>query len=92
MKVRQGLVAAACFMIRLYQLFIRPLIGPRCRFFPSCSEYAQEAIRAHGLWSGSRMTAARLCRCRPGGGSGYDPVAPTAAPSPSSLNCQSDRT
>ncbi|MGA1083321.1 MAG: membrane protein insertion efficiency factor YidD, partial [Burkholderiaceae bacterium] len=41
---------------------------------PTCSDYAHEAIELHGLWKGGRMTIHRLCRCRPGGGSGYDPV------------------
>lgn len=71
-------------LIRAYQLLIRPVLGPRCRFVPSCSEYAQEAFETHGLWRGGRLTLSRLCRCRPGGGSGYDPVAPP--------QCQSDRT
>jgi putative membrane protein insertion efficiency factor len=45
-----------------------------CRFFPSCSEYAEEAIHAHGAVRGGWLTARRLCRCRPFGPSGYDPV------------------
>lgn len=87
-----GVRRLACLLIRLYQLLIRPVIGPRCRFFPTCSDYAQEAITVHGLWSGGRMTVSRLCRCRPGGGSGYDPVAPSAEQTAPSFNCQSDRT
>ncbi len=74
-----GLVLA---LIRAYQLVIRPVLGPRCRFLPTCSDYAQEALQVHGLWRGGRLTVGRLCRCRPGGGSGYDPVAP--------LNCHLD--
>lgn len=60
--------------IRAYQLSFRLLLGPRCRFFPTCSEYASEAFARHGLFEGGRLTAMRLCCCRPGGGSGIDPV------------------
>jgi putative membrane protein insertion efficiency factor len=76
MRLRVRWSSPVLVLIRAYQLIIRPVIGPRCRFFPSCSDYAQEAIQAHGLWHGGRMTVLRLCRCRPGGGSGYDPVVP----------------
>jgi len=65
--------------IRGYQLSFRVLLGPRCRFFPTCSEYASEAFVRHGLFEGGRLTARRLCRCRPGGGSGLDLV-PDLAP------------
>lgn len=61
-------------MIRLYQLILSPLLGPACRFEPSCSTYAQEALTRHGAVTGSWLAARRLCRCRPGGGYGYDPV------------------
>jgi uncharacterized protein len=60
--------------IRAYQLSFRLLLGPRCRFFPTCSEYASEAFARHGLFEGGRLTTMRLCRCRPGGGSGLDLV------------------
>jgi putative membrane protein insertion efficiency factor len=75
-----GLVQA---VIRGYQLSIRIVLGPRCRFLPTCSDYAHEAIELHGLWNGGRMTIHRLCRCRPGGGSGYDPVSSGQEPPPS---------
>lgn len=68
------LIGLAQAMIRGYQLSIRIVLGPRCRFLPTCSDYAHEAIELHGLWNGGRMAIHRLCRCRPGGGSGYDPV------------------
>jgi uncharacterized protein len=68
-----------CLLIRGYQLSIRLVIGPRCRFFPSCSDYAIESYQRHSLFTATRLTAFRLCRCRPGGGSGYDPV-PEAFP------------
>ena len=63
-----------CSLVRVYQLTIRLVIGPRCRFFPSCSDYAMESYEKHGFFTATRLTASRLCRCRPGGGSGYDPV------------------
>jgi len=68
-----------CLLIRGYQLSVRVVIGPRCRFFPSCSDYAMESYQMHGLFTATRLTASRLCRCRPGGGFGYDPV-PSAFP------------
>ena len=65
--------------LRAYKLTVSPLIGPRCRFTPTCSEYAAEALIAHGPWRGSWLTARRLCRCHPWGGSGYDPPPPKDA-------------
>jgi uncharacterized protein len=65
-------------LIRLYQLLISPLIGPNCRYWPSCSEYAAEAIARHGALSGSWLAAKRLLRCHPWGGHGVDPVPPHA--------------
>jgi uncharacterized protein len=59
---------------RVYKLTLSPLIGQQCRFLPTCSNYAADCVRAHGAWAGSWMALARVCRCRPGGGSGYDPV------------------
>ncbi|MDE3060982.1 MAG: membrane protein insertion efficiency factor YidD [Pseudomonadota bacterium] len=64
----------AAFAIRCYQLFVSPWLGTCCRYQPSCSHYAEEAISRHGLISGGWMTVKRLLRCRPFGGSGYDPV------------------
>ena len=60
--------------IRAYQLLLAPVLAPSCRFLPSCSHYAAEAIALHGPLRGSLLTAHRLCRCHPWGGSGYDPV------------------
>jgi hypothetical protein len=65
--------------IRTYQLTLSSLIGRQCRYMPSCSEYTDDAIQAHGLWMGGWMGFARICRCNPWGGSGYDP-APAALP------------
>jgi putative membrane protein insertion efficiency factor len=61
-------------LIRLYQLFVSPLLLPSCRYLPSCSEYAAEAIATHGAVKGGALAARRLLRCHPWGGSGYDPV------------------
>ncbi|MBP1587884.1 MAG: membrane protein insertion efficiency factor YidD [Clostridia bacterium] len=61
-------------MIRFYQRFISPMKAPCCRFYPSCSQYAAEAIRKHGAVKGSGMAAWRILRCNPFGKSGYDPV------------------
>lgn len=60
-------------MIRLYRLF-SPLLGPRCRFYPSCSQYALLAIQYHGPLKGSWLAAKRLVRCHPLNPGGYDPV------------------
>ena len=62
------------FLIRLYKIFISPLLGNRCRFYPSCSDYAAEALRKKGLFKGSLMAAWRILRCSPLSKGGYDPV------------------
>ena len=59
---------------RVYKVTLSPLIGQQCRYLPTCSDYAAECVRQFGAWRGSWMGLARLCRCRPGGGSGYDPA------------------
>lgn len=61
-------------LIRSYQLFISPLLAPRCRYIPTCSQYALEAIQIHGAFKGCCLSARRICRCHPWGGYGYDPV------------------
>jgi putative membrane protein insertion efficiency factor len=63
-------------LIRGYQLGISPLLGPRCRFYPSCSEYAREAIATHGLRRGGCLAFARFLRCHPWHPGGVDPVPP----------------
>ena len=60
--------------IRFYQLTLSALIGRRCRYLPTCSDYASDAIRLHGAGRGSLLALARACRCQPWGQSGYDPV------------------
>ncbi|MBD9534585.1 membrane protein insertion efficiency factor YidD [Stenotrophomonas sp. ATCM1_4] len=61
-------------VLRLYKRFISPLLGPRCRFVPSCSEYGMEAIRVHGPLRGCWLTLLRLGRCQPFHPGGFDPV------------------
>ena len=60
--------------IRFYQKFISPLTPPSCRFTPTCSQYAIEALRKHGPFKGTYLAVRRILRCHPWGGSGYDPV------------------
>lgn len=61
-------------LIRVYQCVISPFYTPCCRFHPTCSRYALDAVATHGVLRGSAMTLRRIVRCRPGGDSGYDPV------------------
>ena len=62
------------WLISIYQRLISPLVGPCCRFHPTCSEYAKEALESHGLVMGMWLTMKRLSKCHPLGGSGFDPV------------------
>jgi len=64
---------------RAYKLTLSPWIGRQCRYLPTCSDYAAEALIRHGPLRGGLLAAGRLCRCHPWGGSGFDPV-PVAAP------------
>lgn len=64
-------------LVRLYQLTLSPWVGRECRFLPTCSNYALEALERHGALKGSYMTLCRLLRCHPFGGRGYDPVPKT---------------
>jgi len=61
-------------LIRAYQLLVSPWLGPRCRFYPSCSQYALEAVAQHGSLRGSWLAIRRLSRCHPFHSGGYDPV------------------
>jgi len=64
---------AAIGLIRVYQLVLSPMLGPRCRFYPSCSHYACACLRDQGLIRGSWLTLRRLSRCHPWHPGGYDP-------------------
>lgn len=64
----------ALLLIKFYQLLISPLLGPRCRFQPTCSQYTATAIDRYGLGKGSIMGVKRICRCHPWNIGGYDPV------------------
>lgn len=61
-------------LIRAYQRFLSPYLAPSCRFYPSCSSYAVEALGRYGAWRGSYLTLRRLLRCHPFHAGGHDPV------------------
>lgn len=88
--------AAAAFFragIRFYQIALRPVLkavaGPSagCRYEPTCSHYALQAIEVHGPWRGARLSISRILRCHPWGGSGYDPVPPAGTSPKSGCSC-----
>ncbi len=66
-------------LVRGYRYFLSPWLGSACRFEPTCSLYALQALQQHGAWTGSRLTAGRLLRCHPWCAGGHDPV-PDRAP------------
>lgn len=75
---RSGSGSAAAWLLTMlltgYQRFVSPLLGPRCRFYPSCSAYALEAVQVHGALRGSWLAVRRLSRCHPFHPGGLDPV------------------
>jgi uncharacterized protein len=71
--------ALALFLIRAYQRLLSPAFRGHCRFTPSCSEYAHNAVERYGILRGAWLAARRLARCHPLGASGYDPVPGTTA-------------
>ena len=75
-KLSKAAIALPLLLIRVYQLTLSPFIGQCCRFTPSCSKYAAEALKTHGFWYGTILTAYRLLRCQPWCKGGYDPVPP----------------
>lgn len=79
-RVRSAAAATLIAPIRLYRRFLSPLMPPSCRFTPTCSQYAIEAIRVHGPLKGTGLATLRLLRCHPikwlGGSEGFDPVPP----------------
>ncbi|RUO28726.1 membrane protein insertion efficiency factor YidD [Aliidiomarina sanyensis] len=82
-KIKQALrailVAILTACIRFYQWFISPLLGPRCRFLPTCSEYARVALQKHGPIKGSLLAIRRISKCHPGHPGGFDPVPDVSA-------------
>ena len=72
--VTQMLKIPALWLLRGYKRFISPLLGQRCRFYPSCSDYAREAIERHGALHGTRLALWRIGRCHPWHPGGHDPV------------------
>lgn len=70
----------AALLIRLYQWTVSPLLGPACRFYPSCSQYALQALLRFGVLRGGWLALARLSRCHPWHPGGFDPVPPAPAP------------
>ena len=61
-------------LVQLYRWFVSPLLGRNCRFYPSCSSYALEALERHGAVRGSLLATRRICRCHPWNPGGFDPV------------------
>lgn len=73
-KISQLLTYPFILLVCFYQVAISPLKPPTCRFSPTCSTYALEALKKYGLLKGGRLALRRIMRCHPWGGSGYDPV------------------
>ena len=76
-------------LVLAYRWLISPLLGPRCRYLPTCSEYALTALAGHGALAGGWLTLKRLGRCHPWGGSGYDPVPPVSRRACHRFSCHS---
>ena len=74
MTLKKILVAPFVLLIRLYQILLSPLLPNACRFSPTCSVYAAEALQKHGLLKGGWLAVKRIGRCHPWGGEGHDPV------------------
>lgn len=73
-SLSRGIASLLILPIRFYQQFISPLTPPSCRYTPTCSQYAVEALRKHGPFKGFYLAVRRILRCHPWGGHGYDPV------------------
>jgi putative membrane protein insertion efficiency factor len=72
--MKSYIARAMCVTVRGYQLLLGPVLPPSCRFYPSCSNYAIDALRRHGPVSGLWLAVRRILRCHPWGGQGVDPV------------------
>jgi putative membrane protein insertion efficiency factor len=76
------------WLVRAYQLLVSPMLGQNCRFYPTCSNYAIEALRTHGAARGSLLALRRVCRCHPWNPGGVDPVPPARQDShPAACGC-----
>ncbi|MCR4713586.1 MAG: membrane protein insertion efficiency factor YidD [Treponemataceae bacterium] len=73
-EIRNFFIRILCLFIRFYQVFISPLFPPCCRYYPTCSSYALEAIKKYGPLKGSFLAIRRILRCNPFHKGGYDPV------------------
>jgi len=73
-KIGKVLSSFLLLMIRLYQITISPLLGPKCRFYPTCSNYAQIALKEHGFLKGFALAFLRILKCHPLSQGGFDPV------------------
>ena len=74
MSIQKILIWPFVFLVRLYQIVISPVIPAACRFTPTCSHYAIEALKTHGLFYGGYLAGKRILSCHPWGRTGYDPV------------------
>lgn len=74
MLLKKGLVALLILPVKLYQYVLSPMIGPSCRYTPSCSQYTVEALRKHGPFKGLWLSLKRIVSCNPWGGHGHDPI------------------
>ena len=72
--IKSIIVFPFILLIRIYQYVISPAMGPKCRYTPTCSQYAVTALQKHGIFKGGWLAIRRISSCRPGGGEGYDPV------------------
>ncbi|MBT8377266.1 MAG: membrane protein insertion efficiency factor YidD [Bacteroidia bacterium] len=72
--MKKILIYPFLLLIKIYQLFISPITPATCRYQPTCSHYAKEALNKHGLFHGGKLAIKRIFSCHPWGGSGYDPV------------------
>ncbi len=71
--------ALLLLLLKGYKLAVSPFLGQNCRFYPSCSDYAQQAVSVHGALRGSLLAGRRLCKCHPWNAGGFDPVPPAPA-------------
>jgi len=85
---KQAMSTLLIGLIRFYQLAVSPLLGPHCRFLPTCSQYAVEAIRRHGAVRGTALALGRIARCHPWHPGGVDPVPSTGTSTPKAMDKQ----